>query len=66
MAANAAGDDALSPRGMRPRQPQRGVGAAFVHWHAPLRHLKTLTLVEEAVPAFEEDEEESESSSSVK
>lgn len=52
VAANPAGDDALLSLRMRPRQPQRGVGAAFVHGDTPLRHLKTLTFVEEAVPAF--------------
>lgn len=51
MAAHTAGDDALPSLRVRPRQPQRGVGAALVDGDAPLRHLNTLPVVEEAVPA---------------
>lgn len=61
VAANPAGDDALPSLRMRPCQPQRGVGAAFVHRDTPLRHLKTLTFVEEAVPAFGNQQKEEES-----
>lgn len=53
VSAHSAGDDALPPLRVPPRQPQRGVGAAFVHGDTPLGHLETLTLVIEAVPAFE-------------
>ena len=51
VAAHTAGDDALPSLRVRPRQPQRGVGATLVDGDAPLRHLNTLPIVEEAVPA---------------
>lgn len=51
VAADFAGDDAVPPPRVRPSQPQRRVGAAFVHRDAPLRHLQTLSFVEETIPA---------------
>ena len=56
VAADLAGDDARPPLGVRPCQPQGGVGAALVHRDAPLGHLDALTLVEEAVPACDQTE----------
>lgn len=50
MAADIAGDNTIPDPWMRPGQPQRGVGATFVHRDASLRHMQTFTLVEKTVP----------------
>lgn len=52
VATHRAGDDAVSSPRVMPCQPQRGLGATFVDRDTPLRHLKTLTLIVESVPAF--------------
>lgn len=52
MATHLTGHDAVPPPRVAPCQPQRRVGAAFVHGDTPLGHLQALALVVEAVPAL--------------
>lgn len=52
VAAHIAFDDAFPSLRVSSCQPQRRVGAAFVHGDTPLGHLQALALVVQAVPAF--------------